>query len=135
MTAGKRKVNSLLKILNNSCLSLYFKRQVILSILQPSLEYGSEVLRYTTSQSKALDAVLLAACKKILGCSSKTCSEAVWGDLGIEPLNLRRNKRKVVWFSRLLKKGKVDFVKKFSKKNVINVKFQVERESSGRNVF
>ena len=48
------------------------------------------------SQSKALNAVLLAACKKILCCSSKTCSEAVWGDLGIEakPLDLRRNKRK-----------------------------------------
>ena len=89
MIAGKRKVNSLLRILNNPCLSLYVKRQVILSILRPSLEYGSEVWRCTTSQSKALDAVLLAACKKILGCSSKTCSEAVWGDLGIEPLDLR----------------------------------------------
>ena len=120
MTAGKRKVNSLLRILNNPCLSLYVKRQVILYILRPSLEYGSEVWRCTTSQSKALDAVLLAACKKILGCSSKTCSEAVWGDLGIEPLNLRRNKRKVVWFSRLLKKGKESFCKKFSKKNGIN---------------
>ena len=75
--------------------------------------------------------MLLAACKKILGCSSKTCSEAVWGDLGIEPLNLRRNKRKVVWFSRLLKKGKDSFCKKVG----INVIFQVERESSGRNVF
>ena len=64
-----------------------------------------------TSQSKALDAVLLAACKKILGCSSKTCSEAVWGDLGIEPLDLRRKKRKVVWFLRLLEKGKNNFYK------------------------
>ena len=36
------------------------------------------------TQSKALDAVLLEACKKILCCSSKTCSEAVWGDLGID---------------------------------------------------
>ena len=133
--AGKHKVNSLLKILNNQCLSLYVKRQVILSILRPSLEYGSKVWRCTTSQSKALDAVLLAACKKILGCSSKTCSEAVWGDLGIEPLNLRRNKRKVVWFLRLLKKVRIVFVKKFSKKNGINVKFPVERESSGRHVF
>ena len=31
-------------------------------------------------------------CKKILCCSSKTCSEAVWSDLGIKPLDLRRNK-------------------------------------------
>ena len=45
-------------------LRLYTKRQVILSILCPSLEYGSEVWRCTTSQSKALDAVLLAVCKK-----------------------------------------------------------------------
>ena len=102
MTAGKCKVNSLLRILNNPCLSLYVKRQVILSILRPSLEYGNEVWRCTMSQSKALDAMLLAACRKILGCSSKSSSEVVWGDLGIEPLNLRRNKRKVVWFSRLL---------------------------------
>ena len=47
VTAGKRKVNSLLRILNNPCLSLYVKRQVILSILRPSLEYGSEVWRCT----------------------------------------------------------------------------------------
>ena len=88
-----------------------------MSILRPSLEYGSEVWRCTTSQSKALNAVLSAACKKILGCSSKTCSEDVWvHDLGIEPLNLRRNKRKVVWFSRLLKKGKDSFCKKVFEK-------------------
>ena len=49
--------------------------------------------RCTTSQSKALDAVLLAACKKILCCSSKTCSEAVLGDLGIEPLELQKKKQ------------------------------------------
>ena len=64
MTAGKHKVNSLLRILHNPCLSLYVKRQVILFILRLSLEYGSEVWRCTTSQSKALDAVLLAACKR-----------------------------------------------------------------------
>ena len=37
-----------------------------------------------SQSNKALDAVLLTACKKILCCSSKTCSEAVWGDLGIQ---------------------------------------------------
>ena len=60
--------------------------------------------------------MLLAACKKILCCSSKTCSEAVWGDLGIEPLDLRRNKRKVVLFLRLLRKGKDSSLKKSLKK-------------------
>ena len=74
VTAGKRMVNSLLRILYNLCLTSYINRQVILSILHPSLEYGSEVWRCTTSQFKALDAVLLVACKKILCCFSKTCS-------------------------------------------------------------
>ena len=77
VTAGKRIDNSLLRIL-----------QVILSILRPLLEYGSKVWRCIMSQSKTLDAVLLATCKKILYCSPKICSEAV--DLGIEHL---RNKK------------------------------------------
>ena len=61
-TSGKRKLNSLLRILCNPSLSLYLRRQVILSILRPSLEYGNEVWRCTSTQSKALDAVLLGAC-------------------------------------------------------------------------
>ena len=57
------------------------------------------------SQSKALDAVLLAACKKILCRSSKTYSEALWGDSGIDPLDLRGNKRNMLWLLGLLKQG------------------------------
>ena len=98
VTSGKRKLNSLLRILCNPSLSLYLRRQVILSILRPSLEYGIKVWRCTSTKSKALDAVLLGACKKILCYSSKTCNEAVWGDLGVEPLALRRAKSKVVWY-------------------------------------
>ena len=59
VTSGKCKFNSLLRILCNPSLSLYLRQQVILSILRPSLEYGNEVWRCTSSQSKALDAVLL----------------------------------------------------------------------------
>ena len=89
MTSDKYKLNSLLRILCNPSLSLFLRRQVILSISRPSLlEYGNEVWRCTSTQSKALDAVLLGACKKNLSCSSKTCNEAVWGDLGVEPLAL-----------------------------------------------
>ena len=63
---GKCKHNSLLRILCNPSLSLYLRRQVILSILRPSLEYGNKVWRCTSTQSKVLDAVLLGACKKNL---------------------------------------------------------------------
>ena len=56
--------------------------------------------------------------------SSKTCSEDVWGELGIEPLNLRRTKEKSsLVFEIIEKKVKIVFVKKFLKKNGINIKF------------
>ena len=35
-----------------------------------------------------------------------SCNEAVWDDLGVEPLALRRAKSKVVWYSKLLGKDK-----------------------------
>ena len=40
--------------------------------------------------------------KWILGCSSKTCNEAVRGDLGIETLQGRRNKAKLKWWYKLV---------------------------------
>ena len=48
------------------------------------------------SQAAALESVLLGGGKRILGCSSKTCNEAVRGDLGIETLQCRRDKAKLV---------------------------------------
>ena len=45
-------------------------------------------------------------------------------------LYLRRNKRKVIWFSRLLKKGKDSFFFNFDEEWKKIVKFQAERENS-----
>ena len=131
VTSGKRKLNSLLRILCNPSLSLNLRRQVILSILRPSLEYGNEV--WGCTQSKALDAVLLGACKKILSCSSKTCSEAVWGDLGVEPLALRRAKSKVVWYSKLLGKDKNSYCRQVFNKECGKCKLRGRRRRQWKN--
>ena len=90
--------------------------------------------RCTSTQSKALDAVLLGVCKKILSCSSKTCNEAVWDDLGVEPLALRRAKSKVVWYYILLRKDKNSYCRQVFKRNGVNVNYEVEGGSSGKNV-
>ena len=37
----------------------------------------------------------------ILGCSSKTCNEAVRGDMGLETLQRRRDRAKLKWWYRL----------------------------------
>ena len=31
-------------------------------------------------------------------CSSKTCNEAVWGDMGLETLKSRRDRAKLKWW-------------------------------------
>ena len=47
----------------------------------------------------ALESVMLGGAKRILGCSSKTCNEAVRGDMGLETLQGRRDKSKLkLWY-------------------------------------
>ena len=47
--------------------------------MRPTLEYGSEVWEGNKSQTAALESVMLGGAKRILGCCSKTCNEAVRG--------------------------------------------------------
>ena len=46
------------------------------------------------NQAAALESVMLGGAKRILGCSSETCNEAVRGDMGLETLQGRRTKLK-----------------------------------------
>ena len=48
--------------------------------------------------ARALESILLGGAKKILGCSSKMCNEAVWGDMGLETLKSRRDRAKLKWW-------------------------------------
>ena len=49
-------------------------------LIRPSIDYGSEVWESNKGQTNALECVALGGAKKSLGCSSKTCNEAVRGD-------------------------------------------------------
>ena len=49
-------------------------------------------------QAAALESVMLGGAKRILGCSSKTCNEAVRRDKGLETLQGRREKAKLKWW-------------------------------------
>ena len=74
---------------------------MLLSVLRSSIEYGSEVWKCNQSQVSALESILLGGAKKILGCSSRTCNEAVRGDMGLETLKSRRDKTKLKWWYKL----------------------------------
>ena len=74
-----------------------------MSVIRPSIEYGSEIWEGNKTNSNALESIILRGAKKILGCSSKTCNEAVRGDMGLETLRGRRDKAKLKWWYKLVR--------------------------------
>ena len=62
------------------------RRLLLLSKVRPTLQYGSKVWESNKTQAATLESVMLGGAKRILGCSSKTCNEAVRGDMGLETL-------------------------------------------------
>ena len=90
---GRRKVNQLHSVISN--------RDINLSARRSTLEYGSEVWEANKTQETALESVMLAGAKRILGCSSKTCNEAVRGDMGLDTLQGRRDRNKLKWWYNL----------------------------------
>ena len=76
---------------------------LLLSVLCQSLaEYGSEVSEGNKSQAASLESIMLGGAKRVLGCLSKTSNEAIWGDMGLEFLQGRRDKRKLSWWYKVV---------------------------------
>ena len=98
---GRKTVNQLHSIISNRDINLSAHRLLLLSVIRPSTEYGSEVWESNKGQTNALESVVLGGAKKILGCSSKTCNEAVRGDMGLETLKSRSDKAKLKWCYKL----------------------------------
>ena len=48
------------------------------------------------AQATALESVMIGGAKRILGCSSRSCIEAVRGDMGLDSLQHRRDKAKLM---------------------------------------
>ena len=91
---GRRRVNKLHKVINNRNNNLSALRHLLLSVIRPSIEYGSEVWEGNKSHADSLESILDGA-KRILGCSSKTCNEAVRGNIDLDTLQSRRDRAKL----------------------------------------
>ena len=85
-------------IISNRDIDLTARRLLLISVVRP-LEYGSEVWEGNKAQAAALESVMIGGAKRILGCSSRTCNEAVRGDMGLDSLQGRRDKAKLKWWS------------------------------------
>ena len=71
-------------------IDLTARRLLLISVVRPTLGYGSEVWEGNKAQAAAL-----GGAKRILGCS---CNEAVRGDMGLDSLQGRRDKAKLKWW-------------------------------------
>ena len=49
-------------------------------------------------EAAVLESVMIGGAKRTLGCSSRTCNEAVRGDMGLDSLQGRRDKAKLKWW-------------------------------------
>ena len=74
---GRKKVNQLHKVISNRKVNSSTHRLLLLSVIRPSIEYGSEMWEGNKSQAGFLESIILDGAKRIIGCSSKTCNEAV----------------------------------------------------------
>ena len=83
---GRKRVNQLHKVISNRNINLSARRHLLLSVIRPSIEYGREVWEGNKSQAGSLESIILDGAKRILRCSSKTCNEAVRGDMGLDTL-------------------------------------------------
>ena len=104
LDGGRKKVNQFHSVISNRNINLSARRLLLFSVVRPSLEYGNEVWECNKNQAAALESVMLGGAKRILGCSSKTCNEAVRGDmgLGLEELQGRRDRAKLKWWYKLI---------------------------------
>ena len=76
-------------------------RLLLILVVRPTLDYGSEVWEGNKAQAAALESVMTGA-KRNLGCSSRTCNEPVRGDMGLGSLQGRRDKAKLKWWYAML---------------------------------
>ena len=91
------KSKSAAKVFSNRNVNLSACRLLLLSVIRPIIEYGSEVWEGNKSQAGSLESIILDGAKRILGYSSKTCNEAVRGDIGLDTLQSRRDRAKLKW--------------------------------------
>ena len=97
----RKRVNQLHKVISNRNINLSASRHLLLSVIRPSIEYGSEVWEGNKSQAGSLESIILDGAKRILGCSSKTGNETVVGDMGLDTLQNRTDRAKLKWWYKL----------------------------------
>ena len=65
--------NKISQVHSNRDIDLTARRLLLISVVRPTLEYGSEVWEGNKAEAATLESVMVGGAKRILGCSSRTC--------------------------------------------------------------
>ena len=68
-----------------------------MNVIVQKLEYAGEIWEGNAKFVKQLETVQMVAAKKILGCSSTTSNTVLRSELGMYPLIINRDVRKLKW--------------------------------------
>ena len=63
----RKRVNQLHNVISNRNINLSARRLLLLSVIRPSIEYGSEVWEGNKSQAGSLESIIIDGAKQILG--------------------------------------------------------------------
>ena len=94
--------NQLHKVISNRNINLSACKLLLLSVIRPSIGYGSEVWEGNKIQADYLESMILNEAKQILGCSSNSCNEPVRGYMGLDTLQSHRDRAKLKWWYKLV---------------------------------
>ena len=96
-----RKVSQLQSVINNRDINLSAHRLLLLAVIWPTLEYGSEVREANKTQDAAFESVVLGGANRSFCCTSRTRNEAIRGDMRLDSSQGCKDKVKLKWWYKL----------------------------------
>ena len=98
-------INALQTFFQNRHVSFEVKRAMLLALIRPRVEYGSEVWWATSQQTNTIESkIQIEVLKRSLHCKPNICHEVLRAEAGVRPLSSWLDQRKVEWWFKLQQK-------------------------------
>jgi hypothetical protein len=95
-------INALQVFFQNRRIKFEVKRAMLLAIIRPRVEYGSEVWWASPQQADVIESkIQIEVLKRSLHCKPNICHEVLRAEAGVRPLSSWLDQRKVEWWFKL----------------------------------
>ena len=103
-------INALQTFFQNRHVSFEVKRAMLLALIRPRVEYGSEVWWASSQQTNTIESkIQIEVLKRSLHCKPNICHEVLRAEAGVRPLSSWLDQRKVEWWFKLQQKDTTSF--------------------------